>query len=715
MTTSLFTLACLMGAALLFVVQPMAAKGVLPVLGGTSAVWNTCMLFFQLALLAGYIYVHVTRRMDVRRLAVLHVLLLILCMAPLLIWHGAGPTVGSNPVASLLLHLARTIGAPFVVIAATAPLVQRWFLAMDRTGTRDPYFLYAASNLGSLVALLAYPILIEPTFRLREQAFGWTLGYALLGVLLTLCAIRVGRSSVTSADAPHGSAPTWPRRLRWAGLAMVPSSLLLSVTTYATTNVGPTPLFWVVPLAIYLLSFVLVFAQWPIVPHRWIVRLFPFCVVALAVVLFWSRTANNWEMLWLHGAVFFVIALLCHGELAATRPAPSYLTEFYCWIALGGALGGCLNALVAPLLFTIRIEYPLMLITACLLAPGQSDSRAKRWLDFAFPAATVSVLAVSYAMFRESALEWKQLWMLAPGAVLCLLAAARSIRFGASVAAVLVAGSLFATTGTNVIYRERSFYATHHIEEWSGDNPTRFLINGSIQHGLQHMDVERRREPTTYFHRTSPIGELIRTQSYKLAEGRIGVVGLGVGTLAAYGEPGQRWSFYEIDPAVVRTAREYFYYLEDSKATVEVVLGDGRLSLAREPDGSFDMLVFDAFSSDAIPLHLLTSEAMEMYLHKLKAGGVLAFHLSHTAADLTLVLANLSRDLGLVFRTKGTGVEEQPDRIMRAGTFWGIVARQPQDIAALSEQAGWATQTGRADLAAWSDDFTNLWSVLRLQ
>ncbi len=533
----------------------------------------------------------------------------------------------------LLALMAATVGPPFFVLAGTGPLLQRWFARTGHRDAGDPYFLYAASNLGSALALLGYPFLLEPRLRLAEQSLAWTLGYALLGVLVAACAgvgLR-GRGAVAAAE-PAGeeereAAPVTVReRALWTALAFAPSSLLLSVTTYITTDIAAAPLFWVVPLALYLLTFTVAFARRPVLPHAWMVRLQPVPVVAVAVITFLSLDYAATLVVPLHLAAFFLTAMVCHGELARRRPAVRHLTEFYLWISVGGVLGGAFNVLLAPVLFDHVVEYGIAMGAACALRPRRRGERglAARVLDWGVPLVFLGVLAaiVRSPVFASPSVDLAFAATAGFVAVACILLARWPLRFGLAVGAVLVLGVLHEQRSGRVLLAERTFFGRYTVLAVSDGGAYHSLVHGTTLHGAQSMVPGLRREPLTYYRRGGPLGQVFA--SLPARPGRqVAVVGLGTGTSAAYGAPGERWTYFEIDPAVVRIARDprYFTYLADSRARTEVALGDARLSLARAPDASFDLILLDAFSSDAIPVHLMTREALDLYLRKLRPGG----------------------------------------------------------------------------------------------
>jgi hypothetical protein len=965
-----FAATLLLSGALLFLVQPILGKLLLPRLGGSAAVWGTCLVFFQLMLLAGYAYAHgALRVLGARRQAAVHLLLVGL---PLLLWglgaagvlppgtpFGLGdwaPTPGGNPVLGLFLLLLTTVGLPFFVLAATAPLLQRWFAASGHPEANDPYFLYAASNLGSMAALVLYPSLLEPSLGLAAQQRLWLYGYVVLAPLVVLSAallclasrwavpwpLRLGERADPvparagdSADPPLLPAGLWAvlRRLRWLALSALPAALLVGLNTYAFTDLFASPLFWVAPLALYLLSFIQAFARQPLLSQlHWVARLVlqllhGLAIVALVVllliltrrpeaahdvtvpavalavlVLLMPRTwlmvvqplvavALVFDMLTrgpsqaleglslpLHLLGLYVAARACHTELARDRPPAARLTGFFFWVALGGALGGAFSALLAPLLFRTAVtEYWLAVILVCLFRPGslvnggtdalfmlllnaggRMRARAKRLAraisggvcDLLWPVviALFTLLLWSSATARTWGPNGVDLltWMLDKAQnepdprkavdraylsyrlvvygiplLLCALVAARRVRFGLALG--LVVGAITYAEGglerdrergqsAQVLLRDRDYFGLFAVHEKGGRRPFdqmgfgldpprhTYLMHGTTHHGLNYQEPpELRRRATTYYHRRGPVGQVMRRfdwfgESFEewdrlgfpggapfpggprppspypsdarlpaslvgmganplggaagpwgllvtaWSEPAVGVVGLGVGTMAAYARPLQHVHFYEIDGRIKDLSLppegkpRYFNFLEDARkrgAHVQVSLGDGRTTLAREgPDGFYHVLVLDAFVSDAIPAHLLTREAFELYFRKLAPGGVLCVHVSNRHVNLVPVVADVAESLKLFWERArdpgGQGRFGGPDSQGHFASEWVVVARnprrlvprvrlqfndfpQPKDLGVTWDRPDYARRGGHV----WTDDHNNLRDVLR--
>jgi len=756
----LFASTLFLTSALLFVVEPLVAKELLPVLGGGAVVWTTAVAFFQVALFVGYLYAHLApAALGVRRHAWVHVALLagVVLAFPL---RSPGHWVAPNQHQALWLlgRLAMSVGPCFVILAATTPLVHTWFASTLHREARDPYFLYAASNAGSLVALVAYPILLEPLLGLTRQRRWWTGGLWLAVTLLAICSSMVRRHAPTSsalagpesssgairlgvpAAAPSSPRTTWPQRLRWLALAAVPSSLLLSVTSYMTTDLMALPLLWVMPLALYLLAFIIAFAPSALAsapralfsPRR--AAFIQGLVLVPLVVQLSLRTASvGWSVLPAHAFLFFVTALVCHQTLAGGRPGADRATEFYLWVAAGGALGGLFNVLVAPRLFTSLVEYPLGLVLAALLRPSSGDqsttggpgeldargapgSRRSQALDFLSPGALCALLVV--AVRAAHGVETRfggTKGLLALGAVLAVAGVVgysfrfRPRRFGLGLAAILVAGGTYSNGATELVYAERSFYGALRV---SLEPPTtRTLAHGHTLHGAQDLAPARRREPLAYYSRQGPVGDLMAAWRGRAQRRRVGVVGLGAGTLAAYADPGERWTFFEIDPGVLDIARDAFTFLRDARSPVDVVLGDARLSLTAVADGTFGFLVLDAFSSDAVPAHLLTREAMALYLRKLSPGGILAVHISNRFLDLEPVVAGSAAAAGLAGLSRFDRVTEARARAFEMSSDWMVLSRSPADLAPLAPDKRWVPP--RHTSHGWTDDASDLWGALR--
>lgn len=749
---SLFSLTAFIGAFLLFLVEPMFARMVLPLLGGAPAVWNTCLVFYQVALFGGYLYAHVVGSRTLKQQVLLQGLLLLAASVALPIAvRGAGaPPASANPVGWVLWILLVSLGLPFVVLATTGPLLQRWFASIGMPTAGSPYSLFAASNIGSFVALLGYPFLVEPTLRLRAQSAGWTVGYASFALLMAACGVMVWRAAPAGSAHAGQSAPTalpqrasarrripvtveavgeghdaWASRLHWLGLAAVPSSLMMSVTTFISTDIGSVPLLWVVPLALYLLTFVLAFAERQLIARRAVAWLFPIAVV-LIVALVIAPPVYPVTMIVLHLGAFFVVALACHLELAASRPPEEALTEFYLWLSAGGAVGGMFNALVAPLIFLNPFEYPLAALSACLLLPNalegsrRSRSRLGQVASLSLTAVPVLlvVLLVTFVQRFNAQLPGDTLTHYAiifiPPCLAAFTMRRAPLRMGIALGTIVVAGVFVRFDNRVPIHLERSFFGVHRVL-FSGRE--RVLLSGTTNHGAQSIDPALRCEPLTYYSRGGPIGQLFASLKDAGSPGtRVGVVGLGTASMAAYASPGQTWTFFEINPVVERIARDpgYFTYLRDCAPEARVITGDARLMLASQPDASFDVLVLDAFSSDAIPVHLMTVEAMTLYVRKLAPGGIIAVHVSNRYLELAPVVGATARNVGLVSVTQLHGPTDAQRQISSeiSPSRWVLVARRSADLGSLSDDTRWHSLDD-TDGPVWTDDYSNVLGVLR--
>ena len=713
----LFSLTLGLSAVLLFWVQPMFARMVLPLLGGVPAVWNVAMVFFQAALLAGYLYSHLgDRYLRPRVHAMVHMplSLLPLLALPIAVASGWQPPADGAPALWLLALLTVSVGLPFFLVATTAPLLQRWFAVTGHRDAHNPYFLYSASNIGSIAALLAYPLIMEPLLRLEQQSHLWTAGYVLLIAGIALCGWTVLKRPVaavsvaTVSDTSGEERPSWRLMLHWGALAFVPSGLLLGVTQHLTTDVVAVPLFWVAPLVLYLLTYVIVFARRPPLRHAWMVKLQPFLLILLAVTLYWQVNAL-WFTLPLHLAAFFVSAMVCHGELAAHRPVVEHLTAFYLWMALGGVLGGAFTALAAPLLFDSVLEYPLLLIAACLLRPTLSSGGPRRWLfDVVLPLVLFGLgllPLLAYAHIENPGLGLIVGYYVALGLSAYALQV-RPLRSALAILALLGAGYLGAHSDDQELVSERSFFGVHAVRVEAG-GALHVLKHGTTVHGAQYTDPARWREPLTYFTREGPLGQMFAWPPLAARLERIGAIGLGAGAIACFARPGEHWTFLEIDPVVVDLARDdrYFRYLSECKPDADILLGDARLTLENRDLEPFDLLVVDAFSSDSIPLHLLTREALSVYLNHLKPGGVLMFHISNRHLDLRPVLAALAADAGLSAIVQSFTAPDQGSGYP-VPTRWVAMARTADELP--PTESLWESLEPAPDQPVWRDDFANI-------
>ena len=687
----LFASTIFVSAFLLFQVQPLISKFILPWFGGSPAVWSTCMLFFQVTLFGGYVYAHLTSQyLSPKWQAVLH--LSLLCAACFLLpitpddsWK---PTGHAEPTLRIVALLTMCVGLPYFILSSTGPLLQSWF-SLQAPGT-SPYRLYSLSNIGSLLALISYPFVVEPAVNSPTQAGIWSVVFGLFALLCTVCAVRQMRVKPVVADLyqkiaatnENQIAPSWADRIMWFGLAMVASVMLLATTNQVCLDVATVPFLWILPLTLYLMSFILCFDA-----DRWYSRKW-YMVLLVISLMFVVRTLLNGsgvsillQVVTYLSALYFC-CMVCHGELAQQKPHAKYLTQFYLLMSAGGAGGGLFVGLIAPYVFPAYWELHFGIV-ACLLAALAVYLRDQPKFKFAANAPVRAEMS-----FRPMTLVWPLVgfWVL-----WSLQSHARE-------------------TVSTALEVSRNFYGVIRVEDQLDENGKawrRGMFHGNILHGTQFTDSARRRFPTTYYGRQSGVG--LAMQFHKLGEPRrIGVVGLGVGTLATYGLPGDKMRFYEINPEVIRLAQSHFSFLSDSDATCTMVTGDARLSLEHEPKQKFDILVLDAFSGDAIPTHLLTHEAAQLYKRNLNEDGILAIHISNLHFDLRPIVMGLAEKCGW----QATGVQDKEnDELGTSVSHWMLLSRRPIDgsiVAAADE----IFETGNKSIL-WTDEWSNLLSVLR--
>lgn len=685
--SSAFAAAAFLSAALLFLLEPWAGKTLLPWYGGAPAVWNTCVFFFQLVLLLGYVYAHLlVRSAALRAQLLVHGCVLLAALGTLpLHFHVQGLTgPAAHPVASVLFDLLRSVGPVFFVLSATAPLLQAWFAAARCPG--DVFRLYAASNAGSLVSLLAYPTLVEPAWPLSAQAAVLTWGFGGLVIALAGCGAIAWRAgaytpgAVLPPTAIEAAPVDWRTRGLWLVLAMSPSSLMLGATTHLSTEIAPMPAIWILPLALYLLTFILAFSTPRPTLERCAAVGFVLLALLAAAAAPHANHTGQFRGVLVHGGLVFCGAFALHARLAASRPAAGRLTEFYVWISLGGLAGSAFNSLLAPWLFDWMAEYPLALILTLALLPWPrpETEHLLRIAQLARGSAMVLVLL---------GFSWND--FLSEEAQLCQL-------------------------------HERTFFGELRVLRGSR-GVVRQLVHGSTVHGVQitSRDPRERRPPLTYYFVTGPIGEVIQTCRGTLVTQSVGVVGLGVGSLAAYAEDQDRYTFYEIDPAVARIAEatDCFTYLADARsrgAVVDVLLGDARLKLREADPNRFGLLVLDAFTSDAVPVHLLTREAIEEYLTKLADGGLLAVHISNRYVDFEPVLANAAESLGCAAYIRvDADVTPEELQLGKKGSTWVVIAPRPESLAPVLKGGRWRPCQTNPRLGVWTDDRSHLLSLLR--
>jgi hypothetical protein len=823
----LFSATIFVSAALLFLVEPMFAKFILPLFGSTPAVWTGSMMFFQAALLVGYLYVHLTTTLlGARRQAVLHLVVILLPLLVLpLVRPGSewAPSAEGTPIFLLLGLLLATVGLPFFAISTTNPLIQRWLADTDHPAAKDPYFLYRASNLGSVIGLLGYPLVVERELTLHNQGLIWSVSYGLLILLVFASAVMLWRSSpatatdtqeeeeteplagdpVSGGGSPQTAAPSlspgltegltiW-RRLRWVGLTFVPSSMMLGVTAFITTDITPIPLLWVVPLSLYLLSFVIVFSpsqRMPDLIHKFMVVALPMMMALLVIDTLAGLGVPYWMRLVVHLLGFFVVAMVLHGEVARDRPPARHLTEFYLWVAVGGVLGGVFNAVIAPVAFPTVIEYPLAIVLACLFVPGLVLSRllsprrsedeqsteeespqgeqggeasseqrvvgdrstgriggaGRRWvnrgllMDVVLPLALgLVIVALGWvvdqgyfdslnetlnSLLNSDALDRSSIWNILIGlaaGLACLWFAYvsnRPLRFGLGIAAVLLAVTY--VNGVTQLFEDRSFFGVYQVRSMEAtDGEYHALVVGDTNHGAQVVGPQPPK-PIAYHDPTGPFGQLFDLlPSETTGESPLAVLGLGAGVMSCYAQPGQQMTYYEIDPKVEEIARNenLFTYLRDCPGKYNVILGDARLKLAEAENGKYGMIIGEAFSSDAIPVHMLTREATDMYFDKLNEHGVLVHHISNRHLELEPVVGDLARDRGLVCYAEYDDNSEpssSPYSQYKLAAHFTVLARNEADLGSVPDDPRWHTcETSTETDRVWTDDYSNLLSTFQ--
>jgi hypothetical protein len=726
-----FATALFLSAYLLFSVQPMFTKMVLPILGGAPGVWSVAMVFFQALLLAGYTYAHLlTRFVPIGVATIIHLTLMAVAFLamPIAVAAGWGRPPAEGEAFWLLGLFTMSVGLPFFAIAGNGPLLQAWFSRTGHPQASDPYFLYGASNIGSFAALLAYPFLVEPFLPLKGQSQMWTQGFVLLAGAIAICgliAIRATGATATAVAASQAqpeAAPTWIRRLTWIGLALVPSGLLVGVTAHISTDVAAVPLLWVVPLALYLLTFILAFRDGEDFQKPIYARIQIWGTAALLLNMLVGPTMFTVSLA-LHLGMFFLNALLCHAALYRLRPSAGHLTEFYLFVSLGGVIGGILTSLIAPNVFSSVIEYPWLVVAALFCGPAFLAGADKAWWLRAGKlalAAFVFMLLAAALSLRASVIESTALWIMVALVVMMML----FWRDRAATAALGVVAALYATNIQNFgLKREtfRSFFGVHKIA-LSNDGRFRTLSHGTTIHGAIRVlendgqPATGRPEPTTYYTFQGAIGDAI--ESTRQARGgklaRVSAIGLGTGSLACHVQPGEGWTFFEIDPVVLELARDQsrFRFLSECAPDAPVVLGDARLTIGDQAGGQ-SLIVVDAFSSDAIPLHLLTREALGLYLSKLDERGVLVMHISNRHLDLARILARTAAEHGLIAYRRSDDSSEPFDLRYKAPAIVMAFARAPEHLGAMATSSEWRrSQWKRIEsdpaLKPWTDDYSNL-------
>ena len=723
-----YTSAIFVSALLLFSVQPLFTKMVLPRLGGSPAVWSVAMVFFQSLLLAGYAYAHFLMQIRNRAIPVaVHLLLLCAAMVtlPLAIASAWGEPPTSGYAFWLLGLFAVSLGLPFFALAANNPMLQAWFVRTGHPDGPDPYFLYASSNIGSFLALLFYPVLLEPAFTLRAQNLIWTGGYGLLIVLIAGCGALLLRSPAREAadretEETTAPAPRWMLRARWIFLAAVPSGLLIAVTAHISTDVAAAPLLWVLPLSLYLLTWVLVFQSRPLLPHKWMLMVQPLAIAGVIVLLAVGGEQNLLLTVGGHQFCFFLIAMACHGELARTRPAAKYLTGFYVALSFGGMVGGLFAGLIAPFAFSWIAEYPILLALAALCRPA-SEERWLAWTRWYWPLlAALAVVLIMPAWFQGQTSSWildHRVWVAGSvGVLAALVTLAFNVSRWKMFATALVALALIRIYPADEgrVVTARSFFGVHKIVV-TARGQYHVLMHGTTIHGAQKFlnsdgsPVAGRPEPISYYHRDGGIGRAIAAiRQRKGAALRVAVIGVGSGTLTCAAEPGEVWKYFDIDQTMVDTAKDpkYFTYFQNCAHDAKPVIGDARLTFAREPDGIYDIIIVDAYSSDAIPIHLATQEAMKIYKDKLAPQGAVVMHVSNRHLELESVVVGIAdaNDLKSWVYNEDSGRDDE----YIFATDVVVSAREEADVGRLASSNKWTQTEPTEGQRVWTDDYSNI-------
>jgi SAM-dependent methyltransferase len=728
----LFAPTIFLSAFLLFCSEPMVGKMMLPLLGGAAAVWITCLLFFQLMLLAGYGYAHALERYaTVRTQMIVHSILMLAALLFLPMHFAARPDAAatSHPTLWLLGQLIRTVGIPFGVVSTTAPLLQNWLSKTSTASGKDPYFLYAVSNAGSLLALLAYPVLIEPRLGVRLQSESWFAAYAALVLMLFGAAATVWKhlgESETVTHPPKSAAAvadaervSWKLRFFWLAAAFVPSALMLAVTNHMLLNLASVPFLWVLPLAVYLITFMIAFARRfrlsPITLSRIVpvilLVLFPFVAASKPVA---ARLL--WYLLGAHILVLFAGALLCHTVLASRRPDTRHLTEFYFWVALGGALGGIFVAVMAPFLFRTVVEYPLLVAMIAFFRETRDPDQKINWRDWLYPAMLGLLVAAAWYGLTWAMVDVSEdtKTAVAIDAVLVLVAylfRKRRFRFALAMAVLIFGYSLALPAfldSNQVVYIARDFFGIKKVV-YEVESNMRKLLHGDTLHGQESQDPALSGQPLSYYHETGPAGDVMKMISDRPSQ-HVGVVGLGTGSMAGWARPNRHVTYFEIDPQIVDVATNFFTFFRRCDKNCDVVMGDGRLSIEKQPDSTFDVLMLDAFDSDSIPAHLVSREAVQMYLRKLKPNGMILFHVSNRYMNVEGLVSTLVVDASLESLARYDDDEEAPGK---TSSDYIVAARRPESLGSLEQNENWTRVEKPDGIQPWTDDYSNMLQIVR--
>ncbi len=725
---TLFSSACLM-----FVLQPMFGKALLPLLGGSASVWNTCMVFYQTLLFLGYSYAHLlTSYFKPRRQIIIHGTLLALSLSflPISLIYNSAPPISDNPSIWLLNTLLLSIGLPFFILSTTSPLLQKWFSALGHSSSNDPYYLSIASNTGSLLALLSYPFFLEPEWGLSQQQHYWSVGFLLLASLISICMLhlrhcrkdKVNEVRTSESTKKH---PNINRKVQWLLLSFIPSSLLLGTTNYISIDIATVPLLWVIPLALYLLSFILVFSKFNNAIQKKTFLIQPVIVIPFLVYYFSQYKLNSFSLeLIIHLIVFFISIMVCHGELAKKRPGPEHLTQYYLIMSFGGMLGGIFNSFVAPLIFNSIYEYPLMLVFALMLNPTHQRIRLylktnlAKTLLLAYLLTFFVVFYFNYDQFNDVIVLC--LTLIVVGIASYFLTKKNPLYIPLFGLLIVSCALPEKQQGDEILYQSRNFYGILTVKKNTNvaisnrKETLHELYSGTTKHGTQlTSDFNLHCKPNGYYAQQGPLGEIFQHFDSVNQNWDIGVVGLGAGEMMGYAKKSQNWDYFELDPAVIDIASNsnYFTFLKKCTDHYLVHLGDARVSLEKQVK-KYDMLVIDAFTSDSIPTHLLTKEAIELYLSRLNPNGILVMHISNRYLDLKPVLADHANKLKLAALIKEYRPRKNIPLVFRSD--WAVFSKKPEDLKPLLElvsQFQWQKLELKQDIRSWTDDYTSIMAV----
>lgn len=738
-----FAATIFVSATLLFACQPLVARMIVPLLGGAPSVWIVCSLCFQALVLGGYAYAHVvSSRLSIRAQVVLQVAIIAIALMTLPVSideKRALELTARSYSLGVLAVLLRSVGLPFFVLSTSAPLVQRWFA---EAGEKDPYFLYAASNAGSMLALLGYPFVIEPLLGLADQSRALFFGYAAYGVLIAICAVTLvrrarnapaeakSRSSIEDVD-PTPESERWKQRLVWLGLSFAPSSLLLGVTDFITTDIASIPLLWVVPLATYLATFIVAFAKKEVLSRRFVSRAFAFMAVVTVMSMIAEVVRPAWLIVMFHVGLLFIAGVACHGALAVRRPHVSRLTEFFLLMSVGGVLGGIFNGLVAPAIFRDLYEYPIAIFAAglgrALVVKDDPETKTESparglGIGLVLPASALLLTLIVRAVKKDVSIPAYAVLFGLAAVIAFVWSGSRPTRFAAAIAGLLFCTIGFGPSASDLIHKERDFFGTLKVRTVD-DGKFRILTFGTTIHGAQYTDQARSRSPVINFHPSGPAGDLLgplpEDPSYVSAPPRrIGVIGLGIGGLTGYARPSDEWTYFELNPAIVRVAKEHYTLLSTmpEHTKLEIEIGDARLRLRDGAAARFDVLVMDAFSSDAIPVHLMTREAIAVNVRAMVPGGLLIAHVSNRHLALAPVVAALASDAGLHAIVRWDGEVSPEQKIgFKTPSLWTAMSADQAALDAISaKNPNWKPLKPRPGQKIWTDDYADVLGAMKL-